>query len=41
MLSIGKVTIHWIAQLVSLTVIRGIVIYPLDSATFELLGLEL
>ena len=25
-------TIHWIAQLVSLTLIRGIVIYPVDSA---------
>ena len=24
--------VHWIAQLVSLTLIRGIAIYPLDSA---------
>ena len=30
-------TIHWIAQLVSLTLIRGIVIYPVDS-TIQLLN---
>ena len=31
-LSTGQITIHWIAQLVSVTLIRWIVIYPVDSA---------
>ena len=31
-LSTGQVTIHWIAQLVPVVLIRWIVIYPVDSA---------
>ena len=35
-LSTGKITIHWITQLVLLVFIRWIVIYPVDSAIHRL-----
>ena len=37
-LSTGQISIHWIARLISLTLIHWIVIYPMDSAIQRLIN---